>query len=221
MLITPSEVKRYSRISAEFPSCGLDDISEIEWHEFYDCLGIDFYKYLEDHKTDLSGSTKWEYKGYESGDIVMYKGIYYTALDDVTQAEEPTLNSKWAATEKFTKKCLNDLWCNVLARYLAVSVVRFSAIEANTPMTASGIVERFGDNFKSASDKRVSMFLRDYDRKRETAWERLKHYMKSNNKDGCFDLSKVIGASCCNKCGCVECECGCDKKTGGNFYMAF
>lgn len=216
-MITAGEVLHYSRTRLR-ATCSLDDINEIVWAEFNDCLGMDFFNKLESNLVDYSDAEIWEDKSYVEGDKVVYRERYYIANTDTDN--EPTLSDDWSEGEKFKTKCYNDLWCNVLARYLALSVMRFSAIEANTPMTDSGIVEQFGDNFKSASDSRVKMYLRDLDRKRETAFNRLKNYMTRYNNNGCFNLFKGLAIGCCGNCGYIECSCSSDNKKSGNFFLA-
>lgn len=208
-LLTPREVIFWSKVDANFPTCDLQNIFLILAKEFKDCLGKAFYDFLIENLADYTDAEHWDSdKDYVTGDTVVYEGVYYTAIENTN--ESPPMSSCWELAPKFTKDCLNDLWCNgFLAYYLSMLVVRDSIIPTTLNLGASGVVKRFGDKFETADYKEVSSLIKHHNNKIGQAFECLDAYLRDENDSGCFDLYKGNAIGCCGECGCVEKKCCC------------
>lgn len=195
-LLLPREVILYSKIDDHFPPCDLDDIREIESYQFTTCLGGDFYDALVADLTDVSGATAYDSgTSYNQGDMVIYDGLYYTA-DQNSPAEPPT---QWTLVDKFQTTCNNDLWCNGLARYLSLVVVRETIPLIATQIGSKGIVKKKGEDFEPASEKAISRLQSSIESKINRSWILLDKYMRDNNDDDCYDLYV-------DNTGCDDCD---------------
>ena len=219
-LSTNSDVIKYSRIEKEFPTCNVEDIEEIEWKEFKDILGLDFYEALETDKIDFSTFDLWSDKtAYVVGDKVQgineNAGKYYIAIAD--NSEVVTNTDFWKPYNiKFNTDCFDSLWCKgSLARYLALSVIVQTIVTSATKLTTAGVIEKFGDGYRSSSTSRVKMLEAHYMERRKVALEKLTAYILKDETE-CYDLSLIKTNPM--SCGCIK-NCGCSSKSSTGWLI--
>jgi len=74
-LMTPREVIQWSRISAAFPTCDINDLQEAVRYEFETCLGRAFYEELLEDLHDYSGVKDWTGGSVAEGVAKVYNGV--------------------------------------------------------------------------------------------------------------------------------------------------
>lgn len=206
-LITPEEVKELAKIDQHVQPCDINDIRQVEKVMARDCLGKDFYNAIVDDLNDYSTAAKWTNTTTAAGQIRLYGGNYYRSL--TSTSAEPTLKSDWEVAPKFKTDCYNDLWCEVLGRYVALLVVQNSLPPISTPITASGTVKKRGEGFDAASEQSVLRLQSWLASQVSTAFENLHEYLTDSDST-CYSLYK----------GKVDGECGCSSSTGPDLTNA-
>ena len=179
----PREVIIYSGISPHFPPCDVQDISQVEIHIFRRLLGWDFYKDMLSELVDYSGAEDWEAGDYTTGDVVKYKDLFFVAVVDTSSNPD---TEDWRIADKFNTECYNDLYSNHLARYIALRVLHNTIPLSSTPITAQGVVKRFGDNFQSAEASTVSTLMKWVRSNEDVTFDNMIDYMAEN--EGCYPL---------------------------------
>lgn len=208
-LITAAEVKTLGRVNRHVPECDINDIRQVEMVMSRECLGEDFYEYLVGKLNDYSTKPAWVSGTTTEGSVRRYEGVYYIAKKDTTA--EPSLKSDWEAAPKFSEACLNDLWCAVLGRYIALLVAQNTLPFSSTALTAQGMVKRKGEGFDAASEKAVLRLQEAMATNVETAYQNLDHFLKKrkavqdSSNGTCYGLYKGSRDS--------DSECGCTVST--------
>jgi len=217
-LLQPQDIKEHIGIMSSMAACELRHIRKVELLQFRECLGKAFYDYLKDHLTDVSKCTNWceyddqgEPKYYQEGDIVVYDGILYVACK--TTKAIPVVEGEWKLVQKFTKDCLNELWCDYLCEYLAWEVFKNRAPYLGIRIGPDGYIKSTGRDFVPADYKDKEFLSRTIDRDVCIAWDNLEDFLKEN-ESGCFDLFKGNAKGSCGSCGCLDKKCTCQKDCG-------
>lgn len=213
-LLSRFEIVKYSGLAKEFPACDFGDVFQIEYNEFCECLGVDFYKDLLKHCVDYSENCE-EYdheKDYPIGAVVTWRGCYKISVKE-TKGNSPDTKGCWELAPKFDKECLNKFWCKFLAPYLAWVALRHQLPFIANQIKADGVLEMFGfgARFKTVEEDRIHMVMKAIAARVELAFKNMKKYAQTNNGSGCFNKVKFIGVSCCKTCG--TCICSCDDKS--------
>lgn len=230
-IITETEVVFHSGIDLDFQVCDLRTAVNVERFEFRECLGKEFYKDLKAALAEYE-CNKWVAKDeagdpitYQVDDVVVYNGIFKVALNITT--EIPSNKTDWANAPKFdaSKTCGTEyetLWCEYLAEYISLSVVKAELPRISTKISKDGLIKQFGPNFQAADSKANDSLLGWVDKKIAIVFSNMDEYMKDAKEDDgvdCFDNYKGIAETCCGDCGCQldKCSCDCvdDKMTEG------
>ena len=218
-LLQPHDIKEHIGIMRSMGDCELRHIRKVELQEFRECLGKAFYDYLKEHLTDTSKCTLYcEYnddgspKIYQEGDIVVYEGILYIACKETSAL--PVVEDEWKLVQKFTKDCLNELWCDYLCEYLAWAVFKNRAPYLGIKIGPDGYVKSTGSGFRAADYKETEFLNRTIDRDVCIAWDNLEDHLLNENDKGCYNLFKGNAKGSCGTCGCADIKCTCEKDCG-------
>lgn len=218
-IITETEVVYHSGIDLDFQVCDLRTAHNVERFEFRECLGKEFYKTLQSALASYENIT-WKAKDeagdiieYEKDAVVVYNGIFKKALE--TTSAIPSDKSKWVNAPKFddSKYCgqiYEQLWCDYLAEFIALSVVKAELPRFATRISKDGLIKLFGQNFQAADSKEVDRIAGWIDKKIAIVFSNMDDWLKDNNINGCFDNYKGIANTCCGDCGYSIENCDCD-----------
>lgn len=210
-LLLPDEVVNFTPISIQFPRCDLRTLYGIEFNEGLNCLGMHFYNELLGDLVDYSGVLPYaQATSYNTGDLVAYKGVIYTALEDSLQGIIPTTINKWEPAPKFNKECFEKLWCNHLGEYLSWVVIRNRLPFISTQVTAEGLVKKIGEHFEAASDKDFHTVQKAVIAQVDRAFTNMHAYIMANNGNHCYDKYKGIieQSDCGDNVDCKEAKKG-------------
>lgn len=200
-LLQASEIIKFVSIASTFPPCDLKNIVKIEIKEFRDCLGSEFYKYLKSNLVDYSAAVNFESSTtYNEGDVVIYKGFLYKALEATN--EIPVNCEKWVLAPKFNSDCLELLWCDYLGEYLSWCILKNRLPYIVIKIDGLGAQKNFSNNSKPADDKDIQHLARSIDRDISIAFENMDSFIKEN--PSCYLLYKGLDEHACKKCGCVK-----------------
>lgn len=240
-LITEYEIITKSGIDLDFPVCELRVASLIEVNEFNGCLGKEFYKILKSCLSDYNCKI-WCPKNennetiqYELGEVVKYKGVLYVSIKSENEAI-PSDREWWGFAPKFNtaKKCsaaYEELWCEYLCEYLALSIVKIRLPFIRTKVSKDGIISVHGSDFQAADKHSYQELCNAVDNMIAIVFGVMDDWMKSVNSNdgdyaGCFDNYKGIAISCCGDCGCDIKTCTCNsscvegKRSAGRINIA-
>ena len=107
---------------------------------------------------------------------------------------EPTINedNHWALAPKFSKTCLESLWCdNGLKEALTFEILRRNAPRLRTKLTQVGTVNLKAEDAEKASKQEHDSLMMQFARDRDIYLEVAKKYMVDYNeadKADCFKL---------------------------------
>lgn len=213
-IITKEEVKKWLRISSEFPDCELSDLYECEDEELIECFGEDLKEELLDHLIDYSNAEQYDpSKTYEKGDVVIYCGMLKIALSDAP-SKEPDCNDQWGTPTKFDKECYNELWCNYgLGKYIAIKIGIDLFPDMILKITGKGLVKSKGMDFEHATDEDRKFKVASYYRQAAKAMKRVKRYLLKCDDDTCFTWLQN------NSCSCSNDPCKCGTPTGATWNI--
>lgn len=234
--LTEKEIIKFTGLDASFNLCDQSLIDRVILKEFYDCIGIDFYKEImkglqtyEDVKGFNTDET------YNVDDVVSYNGVLYIAIEESTGVI-PSSYGCWALAPKFSRQCsehevplgdkkgsiitktictcdYNEFWCSYLGPYLGFSVLKQRIPFIHNRITNDGIVRIENENIKAASQSGYNDLRIAVDSQISMLYELMIKYAKMNNVNGCYDLMKPLNISCCKSCGVKECTCDDDCET--------
>lgn len=195
-LLTIQEAKIFSGLGERYPGCDIISMFQIEQVVMREKLGQTLYETLLGNLADCKEVPK----------IVNGKLI------------EPKFK-KGACGDLY-----NTLWCDYLAKFLALQV-QVSTMGLNiSDTTGLGEVVKVGDDFAPATDKVIG---RKYDALAtliHNIYTNMDIWIKSNNTTECFDGYIGFG-DCCTTCY-RSCDCTCSKEVSeelsdkGWYYMA-
>lgn len=208
-LINAREVVTLGGLNKDFPACSVTDIWHVEQTIKFECLGEDFYNILIEDKADYSNANEWTVDGgYVAEEVVIYQGLYYMALDNVSGII-PTDTQFWMLAPKFITKEYNDLWC-YLGRYIAYRVARMTVQPTVTPITGQGAIKREGETFSPASHKDISDFYSWLDANAATTLRNMDNFVisESENTDKYDTLIEFRGLISGTDCGDADSNCG-------------
>lgn len=209
-LLQSPEIPEFTGISKEFPVCDLRAIFSLEYSIFVQHLGTEFYTEL---KADLATYEHNEYdhtKAYTEGETVVWDGIYRTTTKPTTGNTPDNVNY-WTPARKFQKDCFEKLWCLFLGEYLSWGVLYDRLPFIARQFRSNGIVELFGDSFKSVSGKGITELQGAIMGKHERAFNNLHHYMTTGEEsEECFSNYKGNLDDCCT--GYEDGDCGDDSE---------
>ncbi len=184
-LLTPSGIIDFLGLDSAFPKCDLRSIYQIEVNEFRCKIGMKLYERLCECLAEypceeyVSGTT------YPEGSVVVYKGIYYKAIKETDSI--PSDISCWEKAPKFSKPCLEELWCMFLGEYLAAAVLINQLPKLFSKLKHGTIVKLFGDGFQTGDEKDLMILINSYKSDKETILMNMDAWINENNADGCYD----------------------------------
>jgi hypothetical protein len=220
LLITRQEVIDYAEYRDAFPTTAVKLIAEVERWEFEKRLGWDFYEAMLADLTDTSTAVKYVPGTYDTGDIVIYNQKYYTCLRGNVTSQPPTLLD-WKETEKFKSDCYNSIWCNYIARYLALCVIQNHKPTALLSMAQGHLVQPLGSDFQAPTKAAIDLDLRGIEQLRQKAYDNLVSYVKRVNastdttKKTCYAIFRKNSDSIATPCGGCD-PCGTSNTTTTN-----
>lgn len=107
-LYSPASRRVKDRIN---PIC--DVIDHTEEKVIVELLGQDNYETLFEDQINYADSPMWdENNSYATDATVLYEGVPYIALEDVSDQTPPDCSTKWTLADKFNTSCYNDMWTN-------------------------------------------------------------------------------------------------------------
>lgn len=179
-LITPQEVIRYSDIDLNTAVCNFRQINQIESYLFGTKFNSDLYKDLLADLIDYTDVETWKVTDViTTGTKKLYNGQYYVALADSTGIA-PSNKEQWEPGRKFESDCFNDLWCDVLANYLAMCILENRLPKIWIKVKNDGIIKTKGELFESVSSKDYESFHGSVIRDCEICYYNLMDYIKNN-----------------------------------------
>jgi hypothetical protein len=180
MLITANEVIYWSRVSSNFPTRKLNALREAEEYEFDSCLGWEFYKTLLADKKEYLSVDEWTSGTYAKHSVVIYDGVLRVAL--VATDESPKISSEWGLAEKFKNEKYNELWCNYLARYLSLVVIKDTLPTIANEISVEGVTKQMGENFMPSERREVEGVAISYDTKIRKVFRLMDRYLKEEKE---------------------------------------
>ncbi len=190
-LITPAEVVRYSDIDLNTPVCNFRQIEQIEAYIFGTKLSSQLYSDMLDMLNDYSGAQTWKSTDtIAKDDLRVYNGQVYKALKASTNIL-PTNIENWAGAKKFVSDCFESFWCDVLANYLALSVVENRLPKMWIKVKADGVVKQRGEMYDPASNNDYRTYHNSVIRDLEINYFNLMQYIR---KTPCLNQYSFCGA---------------------------
>ena len=189
-LITAHEVVLHGGLNKNFPTCSVRDIWQVEQVLRKDCLGPDFYDLL---LSDLATHTYSDFdiaNSYSTGDKVLYDGIIYECISNVTGIL-PTDERYWKLADKFNTTSYNELWA-YLSRLIAYRVARTTVQPVITPITGQGAVKHDGQDFLPADRKDVHDFYNWLDARYSEVLEIMDNFVKEKKDAGSSEFDLLI-----------------------------
>lgn len=185
-------------------------ILQVELHEFRTCLGDDFYDVLKEDEVDYSAAVAYTSKEYAEGELAIYEGWIYKALEATSTL--PSDTSKWVLAPKFTTSCYESLWCLFLGEYLSLNVVMNRLPFLRAQISGKGINTNYTDHSNPASDKSYETLQKAIAQNIAMTFENMDKWMRDHDANeentDCFQLYKGIAdESCSNGCS-TSCNCG-------------
>lgn len=208
-LLTNLEAISLANINKEFPLCDIQSIIQVEINAFEGCFTLDFYNSLLADVTDYSSVLAWvNTTAYNTGDLVLFMGRIYEALEDST-GKQPMTSTYWKLADKFDTTTLNNLWTTgLLGRWLSLQVIERTIPYMATQVTGKGLVKNFGNDYQAAGYKDVDSLQVRINQDVKECLKVVKLFIKNNPTYNWIGLDDVEG------CGCKVGKT-CAKKTGG------
>ena len=215
-IITPGEVATYSGVNLPFNPCNFRTAFNIELHEFRKCLGEDFRDELVEDLEDYSSVEEWDKEAtYNAGDKVKFKGIYYIVKTGVTGISNvlPTVSTKWDPAPKFGEDHVEELFCNFLAPYLALSILARQLPFIISQITDKGVIQFEGRDYEPSDKEAIERLEKAIYSTRTIILQNLDGYItKDENKVKTIFKSYIKNleiSNSCNNCGkCKKCKTG-------------
>jgi hypothetical protein len=116
-------------------------------------IGWDFYLFLNNNMVDYSTEPDWAAGTYNSGDLVWRLGLVYVCTANGTTTD-PNGGAGWSLAPKFNQYCLNALWNQGLAYFLANVIMAASCNSIAYKVAPGGIVQiNAADANQAATDR--------------------------------------------------------------------
>lgn len=187
-LLRFSDIIFFTGLPKEFPACEWRVIFGIEYFEFTNKLGYDFYLKLISELVDYSSVADYDStSNYTTGDFVKYSGIFYEAIDDST-GKSPNNTLYWKFAPRFATECYEILWCNFLGEYLSWCVVLDRLPLLANQIHQNGVVKLMSAVFEAADNKDFHVAMKSVSSKKDRCLFNLDNWMRTNNDEKCFDL---------------------------------
>lgn len=208
-LLTNLEAISLANINKEFPPCDIQSITQVEINAFDGCFTLDFYNSLLANLENYSSVQTWlSTTEYATGDLVLFMGRIYEALDDSTN-KQPMTSTFWKLADKFTDATLNELWnTGLLGRWLSLQVIERTIPYMATQVTGKGLTQSVGSDYQPASSKAVDSLQVRINQDVIQCLKVVKLFIKNNPTYNWIGLDDIEG------CGCSSGKT-CNKKTGG------
>lgn len=174
-ILTPDEVVFYGNVDRTFPRCELRLIFNVEITQFRSILGLDFYEELKSDLVDYSSVPEWQNQSYSKGDFVRFGSIIYEALE-AGNTRPPSKD--WRIADKFKSECNNYLWCNYLAEFLAMKVIRDRAGFLTYNLSGNGFQVVSQSNNRAVDGSEFSIAMQQIDRKISELFNNLDAFLK-------------------------------------------
>ena len=199
--MTAPEVLQYAPVSREYPTKDLEKfIFPIEQRLRVECIGEDFYDWLETDKVDYSTTaTAWE-NGvcYDINDVVLLNGTYWQS----TQANNKTKPgygnpSQWNIAPKFQSTCANIYWTNYLAPIISLQVLSRSLVFSTHQTTPGGLTIHSSDEGRrNATTKEFSTYRDEISKQINDLFFALNVWLYDNVGKSTCDLPASAGYYC-------------------------
>jgi hypothetical protein len=220
-IMTREDLIAFGRVGADFPTCEIADIYNIEFSVFRGCgLGVKFYNILLNDLTDFTVVTAYAPGSeYAENDMVSYKGRYYKAKDAVPEDTFPSDISFWKLATKFKTPCYEDFFCRFLGPFLALQIVRNQIPFAVAKFGAEGLITFNGNNYKTAKEEERQTLYVAIDKMLGTVFSNMEYFIK-NDDGSCFTDTAFV-SSTCGTCQKTDCNGKCTEKYDKrNYYRA-
>lgn len=165
MLITASEVVRYSPLSKTFPVDSICLLIDTHERMLVDCFGQSFFDYLICNLTTLPQEDwkDWVEKTWPSNSAVLFNGRHYVSFTDTKGI--PGVSSDWQSFTRFkNNKYLNDLWEKYLREYLAFDIASSAITYATYTANAHGVMvhQDHNTNMFTANQTQITVLKNEY-----------------------------------------------------------
>jgi len=190
MILTPQETIDFSDIRDTYAPTEMKMVGDVEFSIFSNVLGLDFYNTLKIKLLDKSNVLDFDFSTtYNFGNLVLWKGKYYKALENNLSGIEPNCNS-WGDAPKFDNSACGTefeaFWKNYLGRYLALNVMLRLAPREDLQLGLGKVA------FSTQQDRIKDLI--------NLSFERLKNYVEQSQLD-CYSscLLKNNNNTTCKK----------------------
>jgi len=206
-ILTRQEAAIRAELGAKFPLCNLSDLYQTEVFEFRHCFGMATYEKMRDALADYSNADPWMSQSYTAGTVVIKDGVFWQAKQTTT-TEPLAENEYWGLAPKFDDtdcgQLYNELWCDYLARYLALKVAIITIGRQAVTVSGQGVTRNSGNGFIPADAKEIGFLLDGLKLQATQTFDNMEYWLASNKTDTCFPAE-----TCNDKCTDIKADCGC------------
>lgn len=179
--------------------CPFIDVEEETIFNTTNCLGWDYYVYLQSNLflPTISPVIFEDYTIYLVGEYVSYEGRIYECVATTTGMQNPTNSNNFARIKKFISQASNDIWIRYLGKLISWTVLVRATDAAAVLYTENGIVRPMGDTFKPATPQEIEIMKRNLVTARKELVENLEKFLE-RNKD-LYPQTNFYKEKCCKK----------------------
>lgn len=211
-IITPVEVIKHSGAGREFPVRFIESAIDIQEELFFvECLGTDFWEYMQGQLSCKSTAEDWEVgTTYGLGVYVWRDGCLYLSKKpkNTTDPLEPECN--WSIVEKFKDSGLNIIWEKYIAQIIAAKIMFVAEPMAAMQPGGGGLVKKGPGSFgiESAEAKDRAQWQKAIEsRVVEPAMKLLKYWLEKN-ASSYNSWPALYGLYCSGGCNSVVTKVG-------------
>jgi hypothetical protein len=166
------------------------------------CLG-DFYDSLKTDVNDYTTEPEYSPGTYNTGDVVLYRGVYREATQTTTK--EPNFSSAWRDAPKFSNAGYTDLWENGLGLLFASVVMLHSLPLIVTKLRSTGAKKLQTGTAQAAPDINTEDLGHYFADQATAALEVVRHQLEANPLPGSDSVINSDATHCtCNKTELAE-----------------
>lgn len=185
MYMTIPEVKANNSTAKNVSDCSLSALKSVEIYVFQNELKS-VKEQLDSHAIVYSDIEEYDKEHvYNIGDVCSYKGVIYKATKN-SENKSPHNIKYWENAPRFNKDCLEDLWCDYIAPYIAAMVVYRDPPMITELATLNGVLPSAA-LIRSLTDKQASVV--------DLTYMNLHSYLENN------DCLGIKIPSCKDECG--------------------
>jgi len=205
-ILKPFEIPSFSgMVNLPLAVCQFRQLKNLEEYEFRRALGTEFRGVLLEALADYSAAVFFTPGTYSQDAVVKYQTngvpLFYKAKSSTTNI--PTTAADWSLAPKFdaAKTCgaaFENLWCEYLGEWLALSVVIKRLPFLNVQITDAGLLQYDGQNYKTAEEKDNRRLMIALESSRNIVFSNMAKFLIANKSEPCFSTIDFDGTKGCN-----------------------